>query len=80
MGAKVSRIVLMSKERQDEIEELTSDPILNLMLAHIPKDVGLDDIPFKTVNDTYKRLGGKHKPLTLGSLKRALIEIRNRFK
>lgn len=76
MKSKQETFILMGQAQQDELHILLGDKVLQTMLSFVPLDVDLETISFKQVNETYKRLGGKHNPLTIGSLKRALIQMR----
>lgn len=67
---------LMDTKYHEENLILTQDKVLVTMYYEIPLDRVIEDIPFKTISDVYYKRGGKHQPLTIGSLKRALQTLR----
>jgi len=77
--------VIMDTKYHEEIETLYTDLVL-LRMYHEMVDYynkashgfqieDLERIPHSRINDEYKKQGGKHQPLTIGSLKRALIKM-----
>jgi hypothetical protein len=68
--------VLKAPEYHAEVEVLAKDKILIQMEAELPKEVSLDEIPFKVIASEYEKRGGKHQSLTIGSLKEGLRKIR----
>lgn len=69
--------VLLDTKYHDEIELLQNDTILVKMYNAIPSHVDINSIPFNVINTKYKEFGGKHDALRIGSLKDALLIIRN---
>lgn len=70
-------VVLKDTKYHEETKILSNDPILIQMANEIPINFNIDQIPFKRINDEYLKRGGKANPMTIGSLKLALKEIRS---
>lgn len=71
--------VLVDKKYHDETELLSNDLVLINMTSVLSAKVNIDQIPYSVIDLNYKRFGGKHNVLTIGSYHRAMKRIREKL-